>query len=256
MPQGRDNTPSVTQRHGAKAPQGRVTCRIWNTVPTNAMTQRRIGEATALDGPKKCSQTLPYFAVKWVARRPELVARRAMGDTMCTRQLFAVCWWPMVPLGGGGGANDIGGVDLAVGNSAVGRGVLEGGGGRGGGGLKGGRGGFRRDPPPPRVPLWSLPKGGRKFLKLKSSWHRRRRSKILAVSHTHYKRRGEGGRGVQGEGGRGGGVRGGTPPPPTVYGRSNTSLAVGLRNSIGTAMADLVAGPEPYTADPTATHSQ
>ena len=31
-----------------------------------------------------------------------------------------------------------------------------------------------------------------------------------------------GGEGVQGEGGRGG-VRGGTTPPPTVYGRSNTS---------------------------------
>ena len=38
--------------------------------------------------------------------------------------------------------------------------------------------------------------GGPKFLKLKSSWHRRRRSKILAVSLI----------------GKGGGSRGGYPP--------------------------------------------
>ena len=44
----------------------------------------------------------------------------------------------------------------------------------------------------------STPKGGRKILKRKSSWHRRRRSKILAVSLKHYKRRREGGRGSKG----------------------------------------------------------
>ena len=54
--------------------------------------------------------------------------------------------------------------------------------------------------------------GGPNILKLKSSWHRRRRSKILAVSL-----KGSKGREVRG-------VRGGTPPPPTVYGRSNASL--------------------------------
>ena len=104
------------------------------------------------------------------------------------------------------------------------------GGGGGGGGLKGGRGGggFGRTPPPPSVPLWSPPKGGRKFLKLKSSWPRRRRSKILAASFKHYKRRRQGGRGSKGR--EVGGVRGGTPPPPRVYGRSNTSLGGGGYN--------------------------
>ena len=52
--------------------------------------------------------------------------------------------------------------------------------------------------------------GGPKFLKRQSSWHRRRRSKILGVSLNHWK-------------GRGGG---GSPPPPTVCGRSNTSLVL------------------------------
>ena len=52
-------------------------------------------------------------------------------------------------------------------------------------------------PPPPRVPLWSPPKVGQKVLKLKSSWHQRRQSKIFAVSLKHWKGRG----GVQGEGG-------------------------------------------------------
>ena len=58
--------------------------------------------------------------------------------------------------------------------------------------------------------------GGPNFLKRKSSWHRRCRSKILAVSLKHWKGRREGG-----EEGIGGG---GYTPPPAVYGRSNTSL--------------------------------
>ena len=78
-----------------------------------------------------------------------------------------------------------------------GREVLEGGGGEGGGGgLKGEGGeGVQPDPPssygPPMVPT----EGGPKNLKRKSSWHRRCRSKILAVSLKHYKRRRGGGRG-------------------------------------------------------------
>ena len=81
--------------------------------------------------------------------------------------------------------------------------VLEGGGGRGGGGLKGGGrgGGVGRTLPPPMVPLWSLPKAGRKILKLKSYWHRRRRSKILAVS---LKKGGRGSKGREVGGGQGG----------------------------------------------------
>ena len=54
-------------------------------------------------------------------------------------------------------------------------------------------------------------KGGPKNLNLKSSWHRRRRSKILAVTLKHWK-------------GRRGGSRGCTPRTPPVYSRSNTSL--------------------------------
>ena len=86
----------------------------------------------------------------------------------------------------------------------VGREVFEGGG-RGGGGLKGG--GFGRTLPPPMVPLWSLPKAGRKFLRLKSSWHK---SKILAASLKHYKRRREGRRGSKGR--EVGGGSGEVPP--------------------------------------------
>ena len=55
--------------------------------------------------------------------------------------------------------------------------------------------------------------GGPRFFKLKSSWGRRCRSKILAVSLKYWK-----GGGGGGPGGRG------YPPPPTVYGRCNTSL--------------------------------
>ena len=68
-------------------------------------------------------------------------------------------------------------------------------------GLKGEGGGWA--PPPPRVALWPPPKAGQTFLKLQSSWHRRRRSKILAVSLKHWKGR---------KGGGGGGSRGGVPP--------------------------------------------
>ena len=51
------------------------------------------------------------------------------------------------------------------------------------------------------------PRRGRaKNFKLKSCWHRRRQSKILAVSLKHWKRR------------RGGGSRGGGGHPPSFYG--------------------------------------
>ena len=65
---------------------------------------------------------------------------------------------------------------------------------------------------PPLLP-GSLP--GPKIFKRKSSWHRRRRRKILAVSLKHWK-----GRTGGGEGGQGGGVK----PPSTVHGRSTTPL--------------------------------
>ena len=61
-------------------------------------------------------------------------------------------------------------------------------------------GGVGWDPPssegPPMVPA----EGGPKILKRKSSWHRRRQSKNLAVSLKHWKGRGRGG-------------LGGVPPP-------------------------------------------
>ena len=79
------------------------------------------------------------------------------------------------------------------------RDVLERGGERRGG-LKG-EGALAGTPPPPRVPLWSPAEGGPRILKLQSSWHRRRRGTILAVSLQHRKGRRRGG-------------RGGTPPPP------------------------------------------
>ena len=60
------------------------------------------------------------------------------------------------------------------------------------------------EPPPPRVPLWSPPKAGRKLLKLKSSWHRKRPSKFLGVSLKHWKGR------------KGGGVRGGGGVAPLL----------------------------------------
>ena len=55
-------------------------------------------------------------------------------------------------------------------------------------GLKGG-GGVGWDPPPPMGPA----EGGPKKFKLKSSWHRRHRSKNLAVSLQLWKRGGSGG---------------------------------------------------------------
>ena len=67
------------------------------------------------------------------------------------------------------------------------------------------------------------------------------------VSLKHYKRRRDGGTGSKGR--EVGGVRGGTPPPHTVYGPSNTSLGVlsapdtPLKNPLaylGTSPADSV----------------
>ena len=81
------------------------------------------------------------------------------------------------------------------------------------GGLKGGGGGVWLGAPSSQGLRMVPAEGGQKILKRKSSWHRRRRSKLLAVSLNHWKERGR----------RGGG--GGTPPlPPAVYGRSNASL--------------------------------
>ena len=80
------------------------------------------------------------------------------------------------------------------------------------------KGGYKT--PAPALDLTTSLRGD--FSELKSSWHRRRRSKNLAVSLKRWKgRRGGGlggGRGVQGEV---------TPPPPTVYSPSNTSLPGG-----------------------------
>ena len=75
---------------------------------------------------------------------------------------------------------------------------------RGGrGDLKGGGGGVGWDPPPsPQGPPMVPAEGGPKILKLQSSWHRRRRSKVLAVSLKHLKRI------------RGG--RGSSPHPPLL----------------------------------------
>ena len=67
-----------------------------------------------------------------------------------------------------------------------------------------------------------VPAEGRKCFQLKSSWRKRRQSKILAVSLKHWKRTGRGG-----SRGSAGGSREGYPPPPTGYGRSDTSLGVG-----------------------------
>ena len=54
--------------------------------------------------------------------------------------------------------------------------------------LEGGGGGLAGSPL-----LLGSPYGPLKFLKLKSSWHRRRRSKILALSLKHWKGSGGGG---------------------------------------------------------------
>ena len=58
----------------------------------------------------------------------------------------------------------------------------------------------------------------RRLLKPKSSWHRRRRSKFLAVSLKHWK-------------GRGGGGLGGLPALPAVYGRSWPPSTAELRHA-------------------------
>ena len=89
---------------------------------------------------------------------------------------------------------------------------------RGEEGCDGGGGGVGWPPASQGTPMVPA-EGGPKILKLQSSWHRRHRSKILAVSLKHWKGRG----GVQGGGGGG--------PPPTVYGRSNTSLGGGERSA-------------------------
>ena len=122
----------------------------------------------------------------------------------------------------------------------TGRGVLEAG--------EGGGGGVGCDPPSsqgsPMVPA----EGGPTMLKLQSSWHRRRRSKILAVSLKHWKGR------------RGGGVQGGggTPTPPAVYGPLNTSLGTGpcskrLYTRLGKRQAGAQCSPQsptPWTVPP------
>ena len=83
-------------------------------------------------------------------------------------------------------------------------------------------------PPSPRVPRRSPSKAGYKILNRKSSWHRRGRSEMLAVSLKHWKGRRGGGKGVQG---------GGTPP--TVYGPSHTSLGMGGGGSGRAGVNDL-----------------
>ena len=94
------------------------------------------------------------------------------------------------------------------------RDVLE----RGEGGSEGGGWGVRLPPPPPysQGPPMVPAEGGPKIFERKSSWHRRHRSKTLAVSLKHWK----GGLG-RGTGGPGGGA---APSPPAVYGPSLTSL--------------------------------
>ena len=67
------------------------------------------------------------------------------------------------------------------------------------GGLEGGGGWPGPTPLPPRVPLWSPPKGGLKILKRKSSWHRRRRSRNVGCQPQTLE-------------GEGGGSGGGVPP--------------------------------------------
>ena len=99
-------------------------------------------------------------------------------------------------MGGGGGARKAegaGGVVVLCGGVSpdcrLGGGEGAEGGERGGGSFLG----------PAMVPA----EGGPNILKLKSSWHRSRRSKILAVSLKHWKGRGGPGR---------------PPPPPSSYG--------------------------------------
>ena len=70
--------------------------------------------------------------------------------------------------------------------------MLEGG---GEGGSGGGEGGLAGTPPSSQGPRMVPAEGRPKILKRKSSWHRRRRSKIVPVSLKHWKRRRGGGSG-------------------------------------------------------------
>ena len=97
--------------------------------------------------------------------------------------------------------------EAAVGAVPGGRDVLERG--EGGGDLKGGGGGFGWDPPPPRAPLWSPPKAGRKFVDLNPVGAEGTEAKFwLSASNIG---RGEGGGGGGYWGGKGGPGGGGTP---------------------------------------------
>ena len=92
--------------------------------------------------------------------------------------------------------------------------------------------------------------GGHKILKRKSSWHRRRRSKTLAVSLKHRKGR-RGARGGGGGSAQGLGIWGGVgypPPPPTGYGRCNTPLACTASN--WRSARPLFGGPHSHTVTP------
>ena len=70
-------------------------------------------------------------------------------------------------------------------------------------------------PPPRRVPLWSPLKVGRKFLSFNPLGPEGAEAKFWLAQTLE---------GEEGEGGLGRGSKGGIPRPPTVYGRSNTSL--------------------------------
>ena len=75
-----------------------------------------------------------------------------------------------------------------------------------------GKGGFGWGPPPPRVPLWSPPKGGQKVLSSNPLGTEGAEAKLwLSASNI-------------GRGGGGGGSMGRVTPPPPVCGRSNASL--------------------------------
>ena len=77
-----------------------------------------------------------------------------------------------------------------------------------GGGVEGG---FGWDNPPPWVPLWSPPKAGRNFFSLNPLGTEGTEAKFWLSASNIWKGR----RGVHG---------GYPPPPPAVYGRSNTSM--------------------------------
>ena len=81
--------------------------------------------------------------------------------------------------------------------------------------------GVGRDPPPPRVPIWSPSKADQTFLILNPLGTEGAEAKFWLSASNIGTGGGGGGRGVNGGGG---GSRGGTPRPPPVYGRSNTSV--------------------------------